>query len=83
MGHADTEKIIHKKVTEAGKRAGLDEVYSLYNAQKDWWDIVVYYWDDDHIVRGESHMDSVIEDADEVIARCLMNAKTPPLKKKN
>ncbi len=74
MGLNENDKRIHKKVTEAGKRAGIDEVYSLYNMQKDWWDIVVYFWKDDKMARGEYHMDSIIDDADAVIAKAVESA---------
>jgi hypothetical protein len=71
----DRDKRIQAKLVEAAKRAGIDEVYSLYNMKRDWWDVTVYFWGDRGILRGEYHMDSIVDDADTVITRCIMDAK--------
>lgn len=75
MDDFSRDKVIQKKLDEAAKKAGIDEVYSLYNFKKDWWDVTVYIWHNNQIVRGEYHMDSIIDDADAVIARAVESAK--------
>jgi hypothetical protein len=71
----DNDQRVLKKVTQAAKRAGIDEVYVYYNMRKDWWDVTLYFWEGDSILRGDYHMDSIIDDADVVVEKAIENAK--------